>query len=337
MEDIMNDRNCSNMREMLKDCLCEIQSRAEKNSSPVISTGFKPIDDLTGGFEKGKVYVIGGRPCMGMEEFMLSMIRDILMESRLPVLLFSTNSMKPYYVQRLLSIHCNIPTLHLCRGLLTPDEWARLDRGVGTLIDAPLFIHNSLELMLRELKENADKCIREERTRIVFVDSLQMIDLGKDDRTSSERLAMVMCSLKQLACLFDIPVVVGSMLSRSIDYREGIEGKKPQLMDLANSSYIEGLADVIMMVHRPEYYRIYQDEHGRDLHHLMEIHVLKNSLKPLGSVDLEYHQETGIVTTSKDSAILSSTPVSLEELNINNQTLKKLIASFDLEEDLTPF
>ena len=67
------------------------------------------------------------------------------------------------------------------------------------------------------------------------------------------------------------------MLSRGVEYREGFEGKRPQLMDLANSSYIEGLADVIMLVHRPEYYHIYKDELGLDLYGLMEIIVKKNN------------------------------------------------------------
>ena len=91
MKEMMNDICFFSLREVLKDCLCEVQASALKSSLQGISSGFKPLDDLTGGFENGKVYVIGGRPCMGKEEFMLSMIKDIILESKLPVLLFSTN------------------------------------------------------------------------------------------------------------------------------------------------------------------------------------------------------------------------------------------------------
>ena len=80
----------------------------------------------------------------------------------------------------------------------------------------------------------------------------------------------------------------------------------------ANSSYIEGLADVIMMVHRPEYYHIYQDEHGRDLHGKMEIIVKKNNLKPLGDIILDYHQNTGFICLRKNTIKSASKPISLK-------------------------
>ena len=107
-----------------------------------------------------------------------------------------------------------------------------------------------------------------------------MINFTKEDENASERIVKVIHVLKQLARQIDVPIVVGSMLGRGVEYREGIEGKQPQLMDLANSSYIEGLADVVMMVHRPEYYHIYVDDNGRDLHGKMEIIVKKNALRP---------------------------------------------------------
>lgn len=247
----MSDISYTNMQEMLKNCLCEIQTKAANDGILGIPSGFQPLDDLIGGLEKGKLYVIGGRPCMGKEELMLSMIIDIVLESRLPVLLFSTNNSKSDYVQRILTIHCDIPILHVHHGFLESHEWERLDKRVDTLIDAPLFIHDCLDLPLNELIETARNCIRERDIKIIFIDCLQMVDFTKEENTISEKIAKIMFSLKQLASLADVPIVVGSMLGRGVEYREGIEGKKPQLMDLTNSSYIEGLADVVMMVHRP--------------------------------------------------------------------------------------
>ena len=163
-----------------------------------------------------------------------------------------------------------------------------------------------------------------------------MIDVANEDENTSERIAKVMCSLKQLACLFNIPIVVGSMLNRGVEHREGLEGKRPQFMDLANSSYIEGLADVIMMVHRPEYYHIYQDDNGRDLHRRIEIILKKNCLKPLDSFFLDYHEKTGIVCARRNTRKNSSNSVGLKELSSDNDAVKKLINAFDLEEEL-PF
>ena len=325
---MMSDNSYINMWEMLKDCISDVQVRAANTGVPGIPTGFQPLDNLIGGFEKGKVYVIGGRPCMGKEELMLSMILDIILDSKLSVLLFSTNHQKSDYIQRLLAIHCDIPTWHLQQGALKPDEWERLDKGVGDLADAPLFLHDSLELSTNELIETARNCIREKGIRIVFIDCLQMIDFDKKWGNASERIEKVMFSLKQLANLSNVPVVVGSMLGRGMEYREGIDGKRPRLMDLMNSSYIEGLADVIMMVHRPEYYHIYQDYDGRKLHGRIEIIVQKNSLKPLGSFFLDYHEKTGVVYPDKSC----SNRVSLEDLCSDNEAAIKLIDNFDLEE-----
>ena len=336
MNEMMSDNSYVNMREMLKDCISNIQVRATKTGVPGIPTGFQPLDDLIGGLEKGKVYVIGGRPCMGKEEFMLSIIIDIIMETNLPVLLFSTNHQKSDYVQRLLSTYCDIPVIHLFQGLLEIHEWERLDKRAGDFVDAPLFMHDSLNLPLNELVGTSQNCIREKNVHAIFVDCLQMIDFTNEDDNPSDRVAKVMLSLKQLAHQTNVPIIVGSMLGRGIEYREGLEGKRPQLMDLMNSSYIEGLADVIMMVHRPEYYHIYQDDNGRDLHGRIEIIVEKNALKPLDSIFLDYHEATGVVCVRKKTSKSTSKPVSLKELSSDNEAVKKLIKAFDLEEEL-PF
>ena len=314
---MMSDNSYINMREMLKDCISDVQVRTANTGVPGIPTGFQPLDDLIGGFEKGKVYVIGGRPCMGKEEFMLSMIIDIILESKLPVLMFSTNHQKADYIQRLLAIHCDIPVMHLYQGLLEPHEWERLDKRIGELI------------------ETARNCIREKEVKIILIDCLQMVDFTNEDDNPSDRVAKVMLSLKQLARLSNIPIIVGSMLSRGIEYREGLEGKQPQLMDLMNSSYIEGLADVVMMVHRPEYYHIYQDDNGRDLHGRIEIIVEKNALKPLGDFFLDYHEKMGVVCIRKNDKSTSK-PVSLRDFSPFNEPVKKLIKELDLEEEL-PF
>ncbi len=332
----MSDISYTNMQEMLKDCLCEVQTKAANDGILGIPSGFQPLDDLIGGFEKGKLYVIGGRPSMGKEEFMLSMIEEIILESKVPVLLFSTNYMKSDYIQRLLAIHCDIPVSHLNQGFLELHEWERLDKDVDALIYAPLFIHDCLDLPLNELIETARNCIKERDVKIIFIDCLQMIDFTKEDKTVSEKIANIMFSLKQLACLYDVPVVVGSMLGRGVEYREGIEGKEPQLMDLANSSYIEGLADVVMMVHRPEYYHIYLDDNGRDLHGKMKIIVNKNTLRPLGNILLDYHPITGNVSVNENTSRRASRLVSLKNLSTDNEAVKKLIKTFDLEYEL-PF
>ena len=326
----------TSMRENLKDYMNSIKAIVDDNEFHFIRSGFRELDDMIDCFEKGKLYVIGGRPCMGKEEFMLSMIIDIIIESKLPVLLFSTNNMKYVYLLRLLIIFRTTHSLNLPLGLLDFIEWKKIDSRASILTDAPLFIHNSLDLPLDELLETAKKCRREKGIKIIFIDCLQMIDFTKEGENSSEKIAKVMYTLKQLACKIGVPIVVGSMLGRGVEFREGLEGKQPLLMDLSNSSYIEEIADVIMMVHRPELYQIYQDDNGRDLRGMMLIYVMKNALRPLGRIYFEYQQDTGFISQGKYAKASGSKQVGLKDLDTDNRVIDSLVKAFDLEDEL-PF
>ena len=319
------------MREMLKDCLHEIEEKIAKESRLGISSGFQPLDDLTDGFENGKVYVIGGRACMGKEEFMLSMIDNIVQKSELPVLLFSTKKLKAEYFSRFLSIHCDIPTHDLHTGCLEPQQWKELDKGIQSLDDDSLFIHDSLGLPLDELIETTRKCIKEKDISIIFIDCLQMIDLGNENGSPSERTAYVMRSLKQLAIQENLPIIVGTMLNKFSGYDDDYDSRRPELTNLPDSCYIEELADVIMFTHRPEYYHIYMDEHGEDLRGIMQIIVRKNSFKPLGELILNYKQETGAVIMRKETSASTSRSIRMEDL-MENKAVRNLIKKFDLEE-----
>ena len=331
MKETKGEIGCSSMREMLKDCLHEIEVKIAKESRLGISSGFQPLDDLTDGFENGKVYVIGGRACMGKEEFMLSMIDNIVQKSELPVLLFSTKKLKSEYFSRFLSIHCDIPTHDLHTGCLEPHQWKELDKGIQTLDDETLFIHDSLGLPLDELIETTRKCIKEKVISIIFIDCLQMIDLGNENGSPSERTANVMRSLKQLAIQENLPIIVGTMLNKFTGYDDDYDLRRPELTNLPDPCYIEELADVVMFVHRPEYYHIYMDEHGEDLHGIMQIIVRKNSFKPLGELILNYKQETGAVIMRNETSASTSRSIRMEEL-MDNKAVRNLIKKFDLEE-----
>lgn len=329
MKETKSENGCSSMEEMLKDCLQGLQEKIAKEGWLGISSGFRPLDDLTDGFENGKVYVIGGKPCMGKEEFMLSMIDNIIQKSQLPVLLFSAKKLKSEYFSRFLSIHCDIPTHDLNKGSLEPHLWEKLDKGIHTLDYDTLFIHDSLGIPLDELIETTRNCIKEKDISIVFIDCLQMIDLGNG--SASERTANVMRSLKQLAIQEDLPIIVGTMLDNFSSYDEDYDYRRPDLADLPDSSFIEELADVVMFVHRPEYYHIYTDEHGEDLRGIMQIIVRKNSFKPLGEFILNYKQETGAVFMIEETNASTHRPIRIEDL-MENKAVRNLIRKFDLEE-----
>ena len=112
MKEMKSDNGFTSMSEMAKICIQNIQTRAKNVDVLGVPSGFRQLDNLIDGFEKGKIYIIGGRPCMGKEEFILSMIGNIITED-VPVLLFSTNHMKSDYVQSRLSVYFYIRTLFI--------------------------------------------------------------------------------------------------------------------------------------------------------------------------------------------------------------------------------
>lgn len=331
MKETKSENGCSSMEEMLKDSLQGLQEKIAKEGWLGISSGFRPLDDLTDGFENGKVYVIGGKPCMGKEEFMLSVIDNIVQKSQLPVLLFSTKKLKSEYFSRFLSIHCDIPTLDLNKGRLEPHLWKKLDEGIHTLDYDTLFIRDSLGISLEELIETTRKSIKEKDISIVFIDCLQMIDIGNENGSPSERTANVMRSLKQLAIQENLPIIVGTMLANFTGYDEDYDYRRPELTNLPDSSFIGELADVVIFAHRPEYYHIYTDEHGEDLRGIMQIIVRKNGFKPLGEFNFNYKQETGAVFMIEDTDAPTYSPIRIEDL-MENKAVRNLIRRFDLEE-----
>ena len=322
MNKMWTDISYFNTKEVLNGCLENMKSRITNADKSVIYSGFCWLDNLIGGFENGKVYVIGGRICSWREDFMLSMINNIALENKQPILLFSTKEMRHDYLYRLMSIRCKIPTFKLSKGILHADEWIKLDEEVDIIYDAPLFIHDSLDLSLNELMETARNCIMRKGIKIIFIDCLQLIDFTKEITDPPERIARVMHTLKQLASMTKLPIVVGSMLNRGVDRRDGIYGKRPQLKDLPNSIYIDEFADTVMMVHYPDFYHVHEDYNRLGLHGKMGVIVRKNEFGPLGETFLEYRQDTGLIYEEKMSGT-------------DNKSNEKLFGSPSLVEDET--
>ena len=334
----MGNLESTGMREMVEKCVSKLAEKAASEcSSGVlgISSGFRQLDRRIGGFENGRVYVVGGRPSMGRDDFMLSVVDNILRHTELPILLFTTNKRKTDSFPRLMSIHFSIPTTKIDEGGLELEEWCRLDKGLKTIADVPLFIYDSLTPSLHEVMETIRNYVREKGEIIVFIDCLQMIDLRNENGNPSERTAKVMASLKQMAIQENLPVIVGSMLNNTADIHEKNGSKRPDLTSLSDSNYIEELADVVMLVHRPELRRIYKDECGLNLHDKLRILVRKNAYKTLGEVTFDYDQETGVVSMTEGFSAFGSKPAKAED----RRTIKaigKLMEGFEFEEVL-PF
>lgn len=140
-------------------------------------------------------------------------------------------------------------------------EWERLDKKLRKLTGAPIYIDDTPGLSVFELRTKARRLVREKGVKLLMIDYLQLMNAnGMKFGSRQEEVSTISRSLKGIAKELNIPVLALSQLSRNVENREGLEGKRPQLSDLRESGAIEQDADMVLFVHRPEYYHIYQDE-----------------------------------------------------------------------------
>ena len=151
--------------------------------------------------------------------------------------------------------------------------------------------------------------MREHGVKIIMIDYLQLMNAnGMRFSSRQEEVSTISRSLKGLAKELDIPILALSQLNRGVESREGLEGKRPQLSDLRESGAIEQDADMVLFVHRPEYYHIYQDDHGRDLHGMAQIIIAKHRKGATGDVLLTFRGEFTRFENPEDSRLGSPDP-----------------------------
>jgi replicative DNA helicase len=207
-------------------------------------------------------------------------------------------------VNRLISNVCEIQGSKILNGQLRPDEWERLDKQVNNLLGAPMYIDDTPGLSVFELRTKARRLVREHGVKIIMIDYLQLMNAnGMRFSSRQEEVSTISRSLKSLAKELDIPIIALSQLNRGVESREGLEGKRPQLSDLRESGAIEQDADMVLFVHRPEYYHIYQDDNGRDLHGMAQIIIAKHRKGATGDVLLTFRGEFTRFENPEDSRL----------------------------------
>ena len=265
---------------------------ANKDGLTGVGTGYHKLDDITSGWQASDLVIIAGRPAMGKTSFALSLAKNIAADYRVPLAFFSLEMSNVQLVNRLISNACEIEGSKILNGQLSPDEWDRLDKRVNNLLDAPLYVDDTPGLSVFELRTKARRLVREHGVKIIMIDYLQLMNAsGMSYNSRQEEVSTISRSLKQLAKELNIPIIALSQLNRGVESREGIEGKRPQLADLRESGAIEQDADMVCFIHRPEYYKIYQDEKGRDLRGMAEIIIAKHRNGAVGDVLLRFMKE----------------------------------------------
>ena len=285
---------------------------AAKNTDGLtgVSTGYFKLDDITSGWEASDLVIIAGRPAMGKTSFALSMAKNIAADLRTPMAFFSLEMSNVQLVNRLISNACEIQGSKILNGQLQRDEWERLDKNINNLLGAPLYVDDTPGLSVFELRTKARRLVREHGIKLIMIDYLQLMNAnGMRFSSRQEEVSTISRSLKGLAKELNIPILALSQLNRGVESREGLEGKRPQLSDLRESGAIEQDADMVLFVHRPEYYHIYQDDNGRDLHGMAQIIIAKHRKGATGDVLLTFRGEFTRFENPEDKNIDNRAPI----------------------------
>lgn len=323
---------------VIKNAVEVIQkAAANKDGLTGVPTGYHKLDDITSGWQASDLVIIAGRPAMGKTSFALSMAKNIAADYKIPMAFFSLEMSNVQLVNRLISNCCEIQGSKILNGQLQPDEWDRLDKRMNSLIGAPLYVDDTPGLSVFELRTKARRLVREHGVKLIMIDYLQLMNAnGMRFSSRQEEVSTISRSLKGLAKELDIPILALSQLNRGVESREGLEGKRPQLSDLRESGAIEQDADMVLFVHRPEYYHIYEDENGRDLHGMAQIIIAKHRKGATGDVLLTFRGEFTRFENPEDSRLSKSTPASGGEI-LGSRINGSMNQMPDLPNDYDPF
>jgi replicative DNA helicase len=247
MVDPQHGQDSEQFGDLLSPYLDEVEA-AYPHGGAHIQTSFSDLDRLLGGVRGGQLVVVGGRPAMGKTVLAFDVIRQAAFRQNLPAAIFTREMNQTEVMNRLVSAEARIPTHVLRLGLLSDDDWTRLARVVEAISEAPLFIDARVRTM-DEIRAKARRLRLQHGLRIIVVDYIQLFANGIHDRY--REVADVSRSLKDLARELDIAVIAVSQLNRASQNRTD---RRPVLADLRDSGTVEDDADVVIFVHRDDYY-----------------------------------------------------------------------------------
>jgi replicative DNA helicase len=281
-------KNYDKMSTLIKKAIEQVE--AAKNSKGTFSgvqSGLTSLDRITAGWQKSDLVIIAARPAMGKTALVLTMARNAAVDFNKPVAIFSLEMSSLQLVTRLIASESELSSEKLKKGTLEEYEFQQLNDKIQKLSVAPLFIDDTPALSVFELRAKARRLKEQHKIQLIIVDYLQLMTAGGEGKGNREQeIATISRSLKGLAKELEIPVIALSQLSRAVETRGG--DKRPQLSDLRESGAIEQDADMVMFIHRPEYYNITEDAEGNDTRGMAELIIAKHRNGPIDTAKTRY-------------------------------------------------
>ncbi len=270
------------LRQMIKPTYDRLYERSQKGGGlSGISSGFRELDKLTAGLQKGELIIIAGRPSMGKTAFALNIAEHIaLSDKNNPVAIFSMEMSAEQLTFRMISSLGMVQGNALKTGKLTDKDWDRVDGAIQQMKEAPIFIDDTPSLTPVELRARARRIQRERGLSLIVIDYLQLMQVSGSKENRATEISEITRNLKALARELQIPIVALAQLNRSVEQRTD---KKPIMSDLRESGSIEQDADLIGFIYRDEVYHKDTDKKGQAL-----IDIAKQRNGPIGDFILTF-------------------------------------------------
>jgi replicative DNA helicase len=273
------------IKEMLWPTMERIETLQKSGKSVTgVPSGFEDLDALTSGFQRSELVIIAARPSMGKTAFVLNVAANAAHEGH-GIAIFSLEMSKDAIVQRLLCAEARVDSQRVRRGMLRDTDFTALARAAGWLQQCPIWIDDSPALTLLEMRSKARRLRADNEVGLIVVDYLQLMRSPEYSENRVQEISDISRSLKGLARELEMPVIALSQLSRASEQRGG--ERKPILSDLRDSGAIEQDADVVVFIHRAEYY----DREDETKRGIAEIMLAKHRNGPTGDVTLAFHRE----------------------------------------------
>ncbi len=254
-----------------------------------IPTGYTDLDKLLSGMQKSDLIILAARPSLGKTTLALDFVRNIAIKSKVPVGVFSLEMSKEQLVDRLLASEAEVDLWKMRTGKLSDKDddgdFPRIGRAMGVLSEAPIFIDDSPNLNIMEIRTKARRLKMEHNLGFLVVDYLQLMDSGGNSEGRVQEISAISRGLKQIAREIDIPVLALSQLSRAVESRSPAI---PKLADLRESGSIEQDADIVMFIYRKA--KDKSRECSEEEKPLAEIHIDKHRNGPTGIVNLYFDE-----------------------------------------------
>lgn len=290
---IMEVANRSNSGDFkhVKDVLVQTYENVEKLQSRKgditgIPTGFRDLDRITAGFQRGDLIIVAARPSVGKTAFALNVAQAVGTQTSENVAIFSLEMGAEQLVMRMLCAEGNIDAQVLRTGALTISDWQKLTMAMGSLSRAGIYIDDAAGVRVNEIRAKCRRLKQESGLGMILIDYLQLIQgggSGSSGQNRQQEVSEISRSLKALARELEVPVIALSQLSRGVEQRQD---KRPMMSDLRESGSIEQDADIVAFLYREDYY----DKETEDAN-TIEIIIAKQRNGPTDTVKLAFKKE----------------------------------------------